>query len=67
MAAISQETLFDLLATNDIAGGDAEREALRTRIGELLELNGADWIRENRGMLLEQWRCIVEMKFIRTL
>lgn len=67
MAAISLETLFDLLGTSDIPGSGTEREALCTRIGELLELNGADWIRENRGMLLEQWRCIVETKSIRTL
>lgn len=65
MAAISLETLLDLLGTSEIPGSGAEREALCTRIGELLELNGADWIRENRGMLLDQWRCIVAMKSIR--
>jgi hypothetical protein len=34
-------------------------------MGELLDLNGETWIRENRRMLLEQWRSVVELKTIR--
>jgi hypothetical protein len=33
-------------------------------MGELLELNGEDWIRENRQMLLEQWSCVVDFKTV---
>ncbi|MFO7706936.1 MAG: hypothetical protein R6V84_02100 [Desulfobacterales bacterium] len=62
MAAISLETLFDLLGTTDIPGSEAERKALCTRIGELMDLNGAAWIRENRGVLIEQWQSVVEQK-----
>jgi hypothetical protein len=62
MAAISPETLVDLLGITDIPGSEAEREALCTRISELLELNGAAWIRENRTLLLEQWHCVVKVK-----
>jgi hypothetical protein len=65
MDAISLETLFELLGTTDLPGNDRERALLCSRIGELLELNGADWVRENRGMLLEQWQCVLGMKTVR--
>ncbi len=65
MADISLETLFDLLGTTDLPGSEPEREALCRRIGELLDLNGADWVRGKREMLIEQWRCIVAMRTIR--
>jgi hypothetical protein len=65
MEALSLEKVCDLLETTDIPGSEKELDVLRTRIGELLELNGEGWIRENRRMLLDQWRQIVEMKTIR--
>jgi hypothetical protein len=55
----------ELLGTTEIPGSEKELDVLCTRIGELLELNGEVWIRENRRMLLDQWRQIVEMKIIR--
>jgi hypothetical protein len=64
MKALSLEKVWDLLETTEIPGSEKELDVLRTRIGELLELNGEGWIRENRRMLLDQWRQIVEMKTI---
>jgi hypothetical protein len=65
MGALSPEKVCELLGTDEIPGNAKEREVLRTRMRELLELNGEDWIREHRGMLLEQWHRVVEMKTIR--
>jgi len=64
MGALSPEKVFELLGTAEIPGNDKELEILRIRMGELLELNGEDWIRENRRMLLEQWQRVVELKTI---
>jgi hypothetical protein len=65
MGKLSLEKVYELLETAEIPGNEIEIDVLRTRIGELLKLNGEDWIRENRRMLLDQWRQIVEMKTIR--
>jgi hypothetical protein len=64
MKALSLEKVWDLLETTEIPGSEKELDVLRTRIGELLELNGEGWIRENRRMLLDQWQRVVEMKTI---
>jgi hypothetical protein len=60
MIPISQEKLKSLLETDDIPGSPDQQRKLRVRIGELLEINGENWVRENRHALLEQWRCLVE-------
>jgi len=65
MEALSLEKVCELLGTAEIPGTEKELDVLRTRLGELLELNGERWIRKNRRMLLDQWRQIVEMKTIR--
>jgi hypothetical protein len=65
MAALSLEQVRDLMGTSALPGDEKELEVLRIRIGELLELNGRDWIRANRKMLLEQWRCVVQLKTVR--
>lgn len=65
MGALSLEKVCGLLGTAEIPGSAKELEVLRIRMGELLELNGEDWIREHRGMLLEQWNRVVAMKTIR--
>ena len=62
MAALSLEQVRDLMGTFALPGDEKELEVLRIRIGELLELNGRDWIHANRKMLLEQWRCVVQLK-----
>lgn len=65
MKALSLEKVHELLGTAEIPGNAKELDVLRTRLGELLDLNGEDWILENRRMLLDQWRQIVEIKTIR--
>lgn len=65
MGALSLEKVCELLGTTEIPGNAKELQILRIRMGELLELNGEDWVREHRQMLLEQWRCVMELKTIR--
>jgi len=65
MEALSLEMVCELLGTAEVPGTEKQLAVLRTRLGELLELNGERWIRKNRRMLLDQWRQIVEMKTIR--
>lgn len=65
MSALSLEKVYELLGTTEIPGERRETEVLCIRMGELLDLNGETWIRENRRMLLEQWRSVVELKTIR--
>lgn len=65
MSALSLEKVYELLGTTEVPGERRETEVLCIRMGELLDLNGETWIRENRRMLLEQWRSVVELKTIR--
>ena len=65
MGALSPEKICELLGTAEIPGNDKELEILRIRMGELLELNGEEWIREHRRMLLQQWRQVVATGTIR--
>jgi hypothetical protein len=65
MGALSPEKVRELLGTAEIPGNDKELEILRIRMGELLDLNGEEWIREHRRMLLQQWRQVVETGTIR--
>ena len=62
---LSLEKVCELLGTAEIPGDEKELEVLRIRMGELSELNGEEWIRENRRMLLDQWQRVVEVKTIR--
>jgi len=64
MGALSLEKVRELLGTTEIPGNAKELQILRIRMGEMLELNGEDWIRENRQMLLEQWSCVVDFKTV---
>lgn len=65
MSALSLKEVCELLGTTDLPGNERELGVLRIRMAELLDLNGDGWIRENRGMLLEQWHRVVELKTIR--
>jgi hypothetical protein len=65
MGLLSLEKVCELLGTSAIPGNEREHRVLLVRMEELLELNGEDWIRENRRMLLDQWQRVVEMKTIR--
>ena len=46
-------------------GSPAELDVLCTRIGDLVRLNGEDWVKENRERLLREWDTILAMKLIR--
>ena len=53
------EMVFDLLGTQQIPGSKKELEILCIRIGELVALNGANWVRKNRQKLLDEWNYVV--------
>ena len=65
MGALSLEKVYELLGTTEIPGDEKEIHALCIRMSELLELNGEQWIRENRSELIDQWRRVIELKTIR--
>lgn len=64
MAAISLEKLFSYLGTRGIPGSEKELRILCVRIGELIELNGEKWVKDNRQKLLEEWEFIVNQGII---
>ncbi len=64
MAEISQEQLFSYLGTRAIPGSKRELRILCIRIGELVEINGEKWVKDNRQKLLKEWEYIVNQGFI---
>ena len=64
MAELSLEKVSDLLGTQEIPGSEHELKLLCIRIRELLEMNGEDWVLQNREKLLEQWEYVVKQKLI---
>ena len=60
MKELSLDKVFDLLGQDDIPGSAKEMEKLRTRINDLVKLNGEEWVRENRQKLLSEWEYIVQ-------
>ncbi len=59
MQNFSLEKVFDLLDTSSIAGSEKELAKLCDRIRELAQINGEDWVKENRQKLLYEWEYIV--------
>ncbi len=59
MNPLPLQTVFKLLGTQNIPGSPEELKILCTRISELVELNGEQWIRENRQTLIDQWYYIL--------
>ena len=59
MKELSLDNVFDLLNTREIPGSADELKKLCIRIRELVELNGEDWVVENRQKLLDEWEYIV--------
>ncbi len=53
MIELSLDKVCDLLGTRNLPGSDKELKKLCTRIRELVELNGKDWVMENRQKLLD--------------
>jgi hypothetical protein len=64
MGTLPLEKVFGLLGTDEVAGSKKELKILRIRIGELVELNGEKWVKENRKKLLEEWSFIVSRGII---
>ena len=64
MPELSLEKVHDLLGTQHIRGSDKEQKMLCIRIRELVEMNGEDWVRQNRKKLLEEWDYIVGKQVI---
>ncbi|MGD8519690.1 MAG: hypothetical protein PVF56_00990 [Desulfobacterales bacterium] len=65
MAGLSLEKVNKLLGTKKLPGSDKELEILCVRIRELVDMNGEDWVRQNRKKLLDEWDCIVREKLIK--
>ncbi len=59
------EKVLAILGQEQIDGSPAELDVLCTRIGDLVRLNGEDWVAANRQRLLREWETIVKMKLIR--
>ena len=64
MAALPLKKIFDLLGTNDVIGSQKELKILCVRIGELVELNGENWVKENKKKIIEEWNYIVNRGMI---
>ena len=64
MKPLTLEIVFKLLGTQNIPGSSKELEILCTRISELVELNGEDWIRQNRQRLIDEWYYIIRQGII---
>ncbi len=60
MQPISREKLFELLSTSEIPGLDDQIQILCVRVGELLEMNGEQWVRQHHLKLLAEWRYVIE-------
>ena len=64
MADLPLEKVFSLLGTQHIKGSEKELKILCIRIGELVEVNGEEWVRESRQSLLDEWEYIVNQGVI---
>ncbi len=64
MAELSLEKVFSLLGAQHIKGSDKELKILCIRVGELVELNGEDWVIQSRQSLLDEWEYIVNQGII---
>ena len=64
MADLSLEKVFSLLGSQHIKGSEKELKILCTRVGELVELNGEDWVKQSRQSLLDEWEYIVSQGII---
>ena len=59
MNELSLDKVFELLGRDDIPGSEKELAKLCTRIRELVEANGRDWVKKNQKKLLAEWEYIV--------
>jgi len=59
------ENVRELLECENLPGSAREQEILGIRIGELVRLNGAAWVRDHRRQLIQEWEAIVRRSLIR--
>ena len=59
MPELSLEKVISLLGAEHIKGSEKELKMLCIRIGELVELNGEEWVKASRQTLLDEWEYIV--------
>ncbi len=59
MNELSLKKVCDILGRDNIPGSEKELIKLCTRIRELVEANGQDWVKKNRQKLLAEWEYIV--------
>lgn len=64
MKQLTLDSVFKLLGTQNIPGSSRELEILTIRITELVNLNGEQWIRDNRQKLIDEWYYIVRQGII---
>ena len=64
MKALNLKKVYTLLGTRDIPGSKKELKILCTRIAELVQLNGEQWVEDNRLKLLDEWIYIVRQGVI---
>ena len=64
MKPLNLEKIYSLLGTRDIPRSENELKILCTRITELVQLNGEDWVEKNRQKLLDEWQYIVRQAII---
>jgi hypothetical protein len=64
MKTLNLKKVHTLLGTRDIPGSEKELKILCTRITELVQLNGVEWVEENRQKLLDEWVYIVRQAII---
>ncbi|MBW2444005.1 MAG: hypothetical protein JRH12_26290 [Deltaproteobacteria bacterium] len=64
MAELTLEKVLSLLGAQHIKGSEKELKVLCIRIGELVELNGEEWVRQSRQTLLDEWEYIVNQGII---
>jgi hypothetical protein len=64
MKTLNLKKVYALLGTRDIPGSEKELKILCTRITELVQLNGGEWVEENRQKLLDEWNYIVRQAII---
>ena len=64
MKPLTLEIVYKLLGTQNIPGSPKELEILCIRVSELADLNGADWIKENRQKLIDEWYYIIRQGII---
>ena len=64
MKPLQLDVVYKLLGTHNIPGSPKELEVLSIRITELVQINGEQWIRENRQKLIDEWYYIVRQGII---